>query len=375
LSYAEPLTSKTLARISFSERLCLGLASRVVIHFFDYTWNFGERYSLAAAIIYLNSFPIMTEKLSKKCTFPLFSRLPAELRNQVWEELLLDDLGPTFYFHKKGCWHPEDLTKSSKLHDADRVHYDFHYHLELLNDVVLRLPLLFVNHESRSIALAWVDKQQTSISMHGLGHDGYPIFKRPFNPKLDALYVPAHLWIEFHTEPSDRLHEKDILRLPLFVSSDVTRLAVPVALLQGGKFALSDIRMYVPDLKELLVVVDPEPGYLRVDNETKTKSWWKRIVPSKSTSSSGHDKIRPSPWWEFKDGENGSFTWNGAGAFDFDASEQIDASLSELINKASNEDEELIEELLCYSESKLVFRSVYAVQRQEWTPELTEEEN
>lgn len=94
-------------------------------------------------------------------TFPLFSSLPPELRNQIWCVAMPDKVGPAFYFYRKGCWCPRSLSKSDEEYgpeyDENILFFEFRY--DLLDDAQFEVPLVFVNREARGIALAWVREQ------------------------------------------------------------------------------------------------------------------------------------------------------------------------------------------------------------------------
>lgn len=57
-----------------------------------------------------------------------------------------------------------------------------------LDHVQLEIPMAFVNREARSIALAWIRKQPPFIATRPRRNQ-HPIFVRPMDPEIDALYL------------------------------------------------------------------------------------------------------------------------------------------------------------------------------------------
>lgn len=91
-------------------------------------------------------------------TFPLFSALPFELRDRIWREALPHPAGPTLYFYRgRGCWVPRLLTESDPgfIPGDDGLAFEFRTD-RLGHDNQYNLPLVFVNHEARKVALAWL---------------------------------------------------------------------------------------------------------------------------------------------------------------------------------------------------------------------------
>ncbi|KAF2689014.1 hypothetical protein K458DRAFT_291837, partial [Lentithecium fluviatile CBS 122367] len=78
-------------------------------------------------------------------TFPSPS-LPTELRNQIRHDALSNEMEPAFAFYKTGCCQPRG---------ADPDLYVVFRH-DLLDAPQIDMPLAFVNHEARGIALAWI---------------------------------------------------------------------------------------------------------------------------------------------------------------------------------------------------------------------------
>jgi hypothetical protein len=256
----------------------------------------------------------MAAVATNSSTFPLFSSLALELRHQIWRDALPDKVGPALYFYRKGCWCPRRLSKSDEEYDSenDENNLTFEFHHELLDDVQLEVPLVFVNREARGIALPWLRGQ--GIEIRPCEDRQYPIFVRPFDPVRDALYVALDKWDDFLCEPVDRQYQPDLFEKLVVIRQDVTRIAVPEALLRSEVAALSDMFRYFFQLKVLFIIIDAQPDMRSADNDMKVQRRW-----------------------EFESTRGGAFFWNDdRGAFDFANGEYIDGeALYRLIEEAN----------------------------------------
>ena len=140
-------------------------------------------------------------------TFPLFPRLPPELRVQIWRNALPDIRGFALYFYRKGCWYPRHLLPSEEGYDHERndqnLHFDFRY--DFLDNIQFELPLVFINREARHIAAGWISNYR--IEIRTCEDKPSPIFVSSFDPIQDVLYVGLDKWNEFSCEPIDRCFE------------------------------------------------------------------------------------------------------------------------------------------------------------------------
>ena len=143
--------------------------------------------------------------------FPLFSNLPTELRDQIWHAALPDKVQQALYAYKKGCWCPHRLSAFEEGYDHENDEYNLKLEFRhgLLDHVRIDLPLLFVNREARTVALAWVRDQQ-GIEIHPCENGQNLILACPFDPKRDALYVALDKWDDFICEPDERLLQTDL---------------------------------------------------------------------------------------------------------------------------------------------------------------------
>ena len=207
-------------------------------------------------------------------TFPLFSSLPRELRDQIWRDAMPDKIGPALCFYRKGCWCPRRLSKSDEGYDPenDENNLNLEFCHARLNDIELEIPLVVVNHEARGIALAWIREQ--NIDIRPREDRQYPVFVYPFDPVRDALYVALDKWDDFLCEPDDRLSQPDLFEQLVDIKSDLTRVAVPEALLRSEAATIPEMFRYFFQLKVLFIIVDAQPDLQSADNDVKVQRRW-----------------------------------------------------------------------------------------------------
>ena len=107
-------------------------------------------------------------------TFPLFSSLPPEIRNQIWWEALPGDIGPALYFYRKrGCWESRRITTAVHGYQhADEDHnLALDFRLEMLDhDQQFDLPTFFVSLEARGITRAWLETYVGAAFLSNTNH-------------------------------------------------------------------------------------------------------------------------------------------------------------------------------------------------------------
>lgn len=231
-------------------------------------------------------------------SFPLFLRLPPELRTQIWRYSLPDEDRPALYPYKRGCWCPRWLSPSDKGYDPKwEPNIDLEFRYDLLDNIEVKLPLVFVNREARGIALAWAHQQ--GITMRFCKDRQCHIFIRPFNPKRDALYIAPTQLYNFYVESSDRIEEPDLFDRIINVVPVLSRFAVPVALLQAEDDPLREIFDEFRCLAVLFIIVNTPPEF--TDNEMKVQRQWKLESPQGQGRAFfwNHDRRR----FDWQDGE------------------------------------------------------------------------
>lgn len=90
----------------------------------------------------------------------------------------------------------------------------------------------------------------------------------------DALYVALDKWYDFLCEPNDRRFEPDLFEQLVGFKSDLTRIAVPEALLPSNVTLLSEMFQYFFNLKVLFIIVDAQPDLQSADNDVKVQRRW-----------------------------------------------------------------------------------------------------
>ncbi|PNY23531.1 Uncharacterized protein TCAP_06526 [Tolypocladium capitatum] len=203
--------------------------------------------------------------------FPLFSSLPPELRIRIWRDALPDRDGPALYPYRKGCWCPRRISESDDGPEhADDTYLFLEFRHDLLDSVHVKAPLAFVNREARCIALAWARKR--GIEMRVREDSQCPVLARPFDPVHDALYVALDKFNDFCCEPYDRLFQPDLVDQGVSSSPDVTRIAIPEALLRSEDTTLHQVTEWFPRLAVIFIVVDAQPDL--EDDGTKVQRRW-----------------------------------------------------------------------------------------------------
>ncbi|MCJ1365048.1 hypothetical protein MMC16_004167 [Acarospora aff. strigata] len=284
----------------------------------------------------------MAAAATSSSTFPLFSSLCPELRNQIWHDALPGKVGPALYFYRKGCWCPRRLSKSEEGYDPenDENNLNFEFRHSLLDDAQFEVPLAFVNREARGIALAWVREQGIKIRP---GEDRqHHVFVRPFDPMRDALYIALDQWDDFLYEPENRQFQPDLIEHLVDTKPDLTRIAVPEVLLRSEFATLSEMFRYFFHLKVLFIIVDAQPDLQSADNDIKVQRRW-----------------------EIESTQGEVFFWNyDRGVFDFRDSKYIgNEALYRLIEEIEEANKGLGEGLSKNHIRSFEIRPVFAVRR------------
>ena len=282
----------------------------------------------------------MLAAAASSSTFPLFSSLPLELRDQIWRDALPGKVGPALYTYRKGCWCPRRLSKSEEEYDPenDENNSNFEFRYDLLDDAEFEVSLFFVNREARSIALAWLREQRIEIRPCEDRH--YPVFVKAFEPLRDALYVPLDKWDNFVSELVGRIFEPDFFEQLLHVKPGITRIALPEALFRSKIDTARDLSVLlrVFQIETLFVVVGAQPDLQSADNDMKVQRRW-----------------------EFESTQGGALIWDGSrGCFEFGNVYIDDANLYELLAKAT---EELGAGFAGHHICNFEFRPVFAIGR------------
>ncbi|KAF2148033.1 hypothetical protein K461DRAFT_316457 [Myriangium duriaei CBS 260.36] len=121
-------------------------------------------------------------------SFPLFSALPREIRDQIWHEALPSSIFPAVRFYSEDCWCLRPILPSDDEYDwACRIgskHLSEFRH-KLLGSSRLTVNIASVNHDAYEVALKWCrafKEAKFDICTSSL--------ILPFDPHCDAMFVP-----------------------------------------------------------------------------------------------------------------------------------------------------------------------------------------
>ncbi|OQE41810.1 hypothetical protein PENCOP_c004G08455 [Penicillium coprophilum] len=142
-----------------------------------------------------SDFPESTAGYS---TFHPFSRLPPELRLQIWRDTLPEIDPSALTPYRAGCWRPVPVPEEYHASPFHQLCLELEFHPELLDHIRVKMPLTTVNHEARSVAIEWGLKQGIEIRFH----EGSQclIFSRPFDPVRDVMWFNQDVLEDFAEE-------------------------------------------------------------------------------------------------------------------------------------------------------------------------------
>lgn len=141
--------------------------------------------------------------------FTVFTRLPVEIRLQIWHfALITEPSGRVLFCFKKGCWVPRRFTAADPHFDPvrDERNLTLEFRHELLSQVDFAVPLVFVNREARSVAWPYIASENLNCRDSVSG-----VFQRGYDPACDVLLAPTPAILHaLLTESSERLFEPDL---------------------------------------------------------------------------------------------------------------------------------------------------------------------
>ena len=185
-------------------------------------------------------------------TFPLFSALAAELRNQIWQYALpdCDSIKSTLAPWRPGLWTFRGAEPDLEFRFA-------HERLE----VPFSIPLASVNREARSIVLSSIEslpfKARVTYDCNGI-----LVFMREFDRLKDAMYIEPAQIIAILEDANEHLERDDMIGVTLCVYSEFKTIAMSATHLHS-----SNAMKEVPDVlepfcsvNELFVIVNEYDG-------------------------------------------------------------------------------------------------------------------
>ncbi|KIM94443.1 hypothetical protein OIDMADRAFT_106789 [Oidiodendron maius Zn] len=245
-------------------------------------------------------------------TFPLFSSLAPELRDQIWRGALPNKRAP----------HEEDYDPNN-----NELNMIFEFHHSLLDNIQFSVPLFFVNREARNITLTWIRKHGFKIR-YNRQHRPLFVSPNPFDPMRDVLYIALDNWDHFLSASYDRLFQPDLEDQNLEIVTPLSRIAVPEALLRNKDtvYMLPELFRYFFNIRVLFIVIDTQPS---VDNNNDMG-----VQPSVDN----YNDIGAQPQWDFESTQGGAFVWNqNHRCFDFkDRRYNGNEALYKAIEEANN---------------------------------------
>lgn len=197
--------------------------------------------------------------------FSLFPNLPLELRIQIWHYALPEKKESSLVPYRKGCWKVLPPTSD----ESKELPLVFQHHL--LDKIQIKIPLAFVNHEARNVALSWIHKQDIKVRF---SNNTQPyILTREFDPLSDALYVPFDKIFDFLNEhwQITRGLRLGVQGYHYSVQPKLTNIAIPEALLHDADI-IDEMFENFFDPKVLFIIVDTHPDF--EDNSMKVQQQW-----------------------------------------------------------------------------------------------------
>ncbi|KAG8631115.1 hypothetical protein KVT40_000255 [Elsinoe batatas] len=159
-----------------------------------------------------------------------FPDLPAELRHAIWQAALPEHLYPGIYRWHTGLWSWDLIPEGDPEYSAqfpDSVRQTFHW--RDFRGPSFDAPMLFVNHESRSIFLS--ELRKLKVTLVQVENDSSRRWRRLFSLERDVMFVASDDSQEFGEEAEkiawahfmDRSSGKTPIRFTIAVSESLIR--------------------------------------------------------------------------------------------------------------------------------------------------------
>lgn len=145
--------------------------------------------------------------MSTTTVFQYFSKLPLELRNQIWDESLPEKDAPALFFYKPGCWEVHVPVPGDKRFNPDWPGSNWVLFFEdRLAHTHVCPALLRVNAEARRAALRWAHRLGYKLQWNNRNQ---PVITRPMEREIDTLYLPNEHKEEYFTVTEDLMDQPD----------------------------------------------------------------------------------------------------------------------------------------------------------------------
>lgn len=199
--------------------------------------------------------------------FHWFSRLPVELRIQIWREALPRKDEPALFFFRKECSTLEPDSETDESNYPENSHLEFIFHEELLDPIQVDVPLAFVNREARGVALPWIHEQ--GIKLRFCEGRLHPVHARPFDARRDVVYINDSKDIAY---PIERRLEEDVLDINVSCDFHPLHIALPETVLLTEIHCLLEL-LESYEVIVLYIIVD-SPDDLHLDSHAKVQRLW-----------------------------------------------------------------------------------------------------
>ncbi|KAF2154486.1 hypothetical protein K461DRAFT_293128 [Myriangium duriaei CBS 260.36] len=195
--------------------------------------------------------------------FYLFSRLPAEIRDQIWHEALPDPDSQSLFFYKETCWVAETLDPSDPdyIHGPNNDNRCMRFQEAALDDCSVSVPLINAVLEARHIGIKWAKSQSLRVAP-SLHVSEQLRVSSSFDFHRDVLYVLPELYNHFINQPYDLLSLPENQGQHFLNHAAVEHIALPQSSLSKKHHYLPELLDQIPAIQTLLVVVDPQPYQL-----------------------------------------------------------------------------------------------------------------
>ncbi|KAF2157915.1 hypothetical protein K461DRAFT_274154 [Myriangium duriaei CBS 260.36] len=195
-----------------------------------------------------------------RMTFPRFSELPTELRNQIWHDTLPDKIGSAAYFYNRNCWTVQCRTEADLDYDHSAADVSHHiiFREASLDPVCLDISMLNVNQEARDIAVAWVRQQGLRLESCR-GNKNQLVAQCLFDRTRDAVYLAPDFWYHFGAEPQELLFSPQFDGRSVETHIYIQQIALPQSLLADKFSDLPELLDQCRHITTLFVVAGPQP--------------------------------------------------------------------------------------------------------------------
>lgn len=191
--------------------------------------------------------------------FSLFPNLSPELRIQIWNYALLEEKESSEKAVGR-CFH----LLLTRVKNSP-------WYSNILDNIQIEIPLAFVNHEARDVALCWIHEQDIKVRAN---NNTQPyILTCEFDPMCDTLYVPLDKKPDFLNEYRQTTRWRGLGGQGFYYSvrSKLTYIAIPEALLEDADISDEMFQNFF-DPKVHFIIANTQPDF--EDNGMKVQQQW-----------------------------------------------------------------------------------------------------